>query len=236
MISRFIVGLAVCCCAFVAATGPVLAQSQPSCQYYQVTVPSLNVFAQPRADSSFISALAKSDFVCVIGEQAVPGDRSWLHITAKLAPQSQRTAMDGWAIKSALQPAGSSDVAALNAPPPAAAPKPQPAPATANAPPPDIFGHSAITFTGKITEGPTPVNGSSLAQLITGTPIYPPIEGLPDAVWKKTCNSCHQWNQQSLCVQAKLYAKDPKMTMRIQHPYGGPEKIAMMKWAQGGCQ
>ena len=239
MIGRFTACLIALCCAFAPSSGPVSAQQQPTCQYYQVNAPSLNVFSQPRADSSFVGALAKSDFVCVIGEQAVQGDRSWLHITAKLAPQSQRTAMDGWAIKSGLQLAGSSDVTALNAPaPPAAAPKPQPAPApaAANTPPPDIFGHSVITFTGKITEGPTPVNGSSLAQLITGTPIYPPIDGLPDAAWKKTCNNCHQWNQQSLCVQAKLYAKDPKMTMRIQHPYGGPEKIAMMKWAQGGCQ
>jgi hypothetical protein len=236
MIGRFTLCLIALCGTFAVSSGPALAQPQPGCQYYQVTVPSLNVFAQPRADSSFISALAKSDFVCVIGEQAVQGDRSWLHITAKLAPQSQRTAMDGWAIKSGLQPAASSDVAALNTPPPGAAPKPQPAPAAANVPPPDVFGNSVITFTGKITAGPTPVNGSSLAQLITGIPIYPPIEGLPDAVWKKTCNNCHQWNQQSLCVQAKLYAKDPKMTMRLQHPYGGPEKIAMMKWAQGGCQ
>jgi len=67
-------------------------------------------------------------------------------------------------------------------------------------------------------------------------PEFPPIDGLPEEVWKKTCNNCHQWNKQSLCVQAKIYANDPKMTLRIQHPYGGPEKIAMMKWAQGGCQ
>jgi hypothetical protein len=236
MIVRFIAIFALSFLALAASTAASPAQQQAACQYYQVNAPSLNVFSQPRADSSFVAALGKSDFVCVVGEQAVQGDRIWVHVTAKLAPQSQHTAMDGWAIKSALQPAAQADVAILTSAPPAAAPKPQPAPAAANAPPPDIFGHGVITFTGKITEGPTPVNGSSLAQLITGIPIYPPIEGLPDAVWKKTCNNCHQWNQQSLCVQAKLYAKDPKMTMRLQHPYGGPEKIAMMKWAQGGCQ
>ncbi len=93
-----------------------------------------------------------------------------------------------------------------------------------------------MTFTGKITEGPTPVNGSSLEQLIAGVPEFPPIDGLPDEVWRKTCNNCHQWNQQSLCVQAKIYAKDPKMALRKQHPFGGPEKVAMMKWAEGGCR
>jgi hypothetical protein len=226
-----------------------LAQPQASCQYYQVAAPSLNVFSQPRADSGFIAALAKSDFVCVVGEQDVQGDRTWVHITAKLAPRSPRTAMDGWAIKNALQPAAQADVAALAGAPPVAAPTPQSAPAVSNAAPPPkgtppaasstqspAFGQSVVTFTGKITEGPTPVNGSSLEQLINGVPTFPPIDGLPQEVWKKTCNSCHQWNKQSLCVQAKIYAKDPKMVMRIQHPYGGPEKIAMMKWAQGGCQ
>jgi hypothetical protein len=37
-------------------------------------------------------------------------------------------------------------------------------------------------------------------------------------------------------VQAKIYASDPKMAFRKQHPYGGPEKLAMMNWAQNGCQ
>ena len=236
MIKRFVICLVALCCALVATCATASAQQTPACQYYQVSAPSLNIFSQSRADSSFVAALGKSDFVCVVGEAAVQGDRTWVHITAKLAPKSQRTAMDGWAIKSALQPVAQADIAALTSAPPATAPNPQPAPAAANVPPPDVFGNGVITFTGKITAGPTPVNGSSLAQLIAGLPIYPPIEGLPDAAWKKTCNNCHQWNQQSLCVQAKLYAEDPKMTMRIQHPYGGPEKIAMMKWAQGGCQ
>jgi hypothetical protein len=242
MIKRFVICLVAAYGATFVTSGTASAQQRPACQYYQVNAPSLNVFSQPRADSGFIGALAKSDFLCVIGEQDVQGDRTWVHITAKLAPQSQRTAMDGWAIKSALQPAAPADIAALTSASPAAAPKPQSAPA-ASAAPPVVSGaqspapaKSVVTFTGKITAGPTPVNGSTLEQLINGVPEFPPIEGLPDAVWKKTCNNCHQWNQQSLCVQAKLYAKDPKMTMRIQHPYGGPEKIAMMKWAQGGCQ
>ena len=83
---------------------------------------------------------------------------------------------------------------------------------------------------------PPPLTGRSLEQLIAGVPIFPPIEGLPDNVWKKTCNNCHQWNQQTLCTQAGTYVKDPKMAFRVKHPYGGPEKTALMKWAEGGCQ
>jgi hypothetical protein len=241
MIKRFVICLVALCGALVATYATASAQQTPACQYYQVSAPSLNVFSQPRADSSFVGALAKSDFLCVIGEQNVQGDRPWVHITARLAPQSQRTAMDGWAIKSALQPATPADITALTSVPSAAAPKQQSAAAAPAAPPvaaaqPPAPGQSVVTFAGKITEGPTPVNGSTLEQLITGVPEFPPIDGLPEDAWKKTCNNCHQWNKQSLCVQAKIYANDPKMTLRIQHPYGGPEKIAMMKWAQGGCQ
>ena len=225
--------------ALAATAAPSSAQQQPACQYYQVAAPTLNVFAKPNGDASFVGTLAKNDFVCVIGEQDVTGDRTWSHIAAKITIPNKRTAMDGWAIKSALQPASASDVTALSAPPPVAAQSPPPAatpPAPASASSASAATASSqdtVTFNGTIKEGPTPINGSSLAQLIQSVPDFPPIEGLPEEAWKKTCNNCHQWNQQSLCVQAKLYVNDPKMMLRIQHPFGGPEKVAMMKWAQG---
>jgi len=230
------------CTLAVTASSSSAQQQQPACQYYQVAAPTLNVFAKPNGDASFVGTLAKNDFVCVIGEQYVTGDRTWSHIAAKITIPNKRTAMDGWAIKSALQPASASDVTALSAPPPVAAQSPPPAatpPAPASASSASAATASSqdtVTFNGTIKEGPTPINGSSLAQLIQSVPDFPPIEGLPEDAWKKTCNNCHQWNQQSLCVQAKLYVNDPKMMLRIQHPFGGPEKVAMMKWAQGGCK
>ena len=93
-----------------------------------------------------------------------------------------------------------------------------------------------IRYSQKLTSGGYPVQGFSLEELVRGVPEFPPIEGLPEDVWRKTCNNCHQWNQQSLCVQARIYAQDEKMAFRKKHPYGGPEKIAMMKWARQGCQ
>jgi hypothetical protein len=249
MIVRSVVVVAALCCTLAALVNPASAQQQPACQYYQVAASSLNVFAKPNGDASFVGTLAKNNFVCVIGEQDVTGDRTWSHVAAKIVAPNKRTAMDGWAIKSALQPASASDVAVLSAPlpvaaqspPPAATPAPKtPSASTPTSPPPvpaaAPSGQDAVTFNGIITEGPTPINGSSLAQLIKSVPDFPPIEGLPEDVWKKTCNNCHQWNQQSLCVQAKLYVNDPKMMLRIQHPFGGPEKVAMMKWAKGGCK
>jgi hypothetical protein len=242
MTGRFTALFATGFLALAATTSPSSAQQQPACQYYQVSAPTLNVFTKPNGDASFVGALARNDFVCVIGEQDVTGDRTWSHIAAKITAPNKRSAMDGWAIKSALQPASASDVTALSAPPPVAAPSPPPvatpsAPASASpASAAAASSQDTLTFNGIIKEGPTPINGSSLAQLIQSVPDFPPIEGLPEDAWKKTCNNCHQWNQQSLCVQAKLYVNDPKMMLRIQHPFGGPEKVAMMKWAQSGCK
>jgi len=108
---------------------------------------------------------------------------------------------------------------------------PPPAPSAQAAP----FDNEIVRWSQPITSGGYPVQGFSLEELVRGVPEYPPIDGLPEEVWRKTCNNCHQWNQQSLCVQAKLYAQDPTMAFRKQHPYGGPEKLAMMKWARQGC-
>ena len=81
-----------------------------------------------------------------------------------------------------------------------------------------------------------PVDGRSLEQLIAGIPTFPPVEGLEESVWKKTCDNCHKWNRETLCTQARVYAKDLAAARRKQHPAGGAEKITMVKWAESGCQ
>jgi hypothetical protein len=139
-------------------------------------------------------------------------------------------------------PASTAPSAALPAPTPAPSVPSAVAPPGPGPVPPAASSQSAqmeqeiIRFNQPINSGSYPVNGYSLAQLVRGVPEFPPIEGLPESVWRKTCDNCHQWNQQSLCVQAKIYAADPKMAFRKQHPYGGPEKTAMMNWAEHGCQ
>ena len=76
----------------------------------------------------------------------------------------------------------------------------------------------------------------SLEQLVQGVPLFPPIEGLDESIWKKNCNACHKWDRRTLCEQGATYIKDPKMALRGSHPYGGPEKVAIMQWAKTGCQ
>ena len=105
-------------------------------------------------------------------------------------------------------------------------------------PGPPIRAEDALRFDQPIPFGPVPVNGHSLAEITTTfTPLFAPIEGLPDEVWKgKHCTSCHQWNHERLCEQAATYVKAPRFALRIQHPFGGTLKVAMMRWAKSGCQ
>ncbi len=92
-------------------------------------------------------------------------------------------------------------------------------------------------FTDPITEGEAHIVGKSLAELIEGSPLYPPIEGLPDEVWKgKHCNDCHQWTQKDLCVQSTFYAEnDESFISRKEHPYGDTFKLNLRLWAKAGC-
>ena len=93
-----------------------------------------------------------------------------------------------------------------------------------------------LHFDKPIPFGPFPVNGRSIAQLADGIPLFPPMEGLDESIWKKTCRNCHQWDRRILCEQGASYAKNPKSALRHPHPYGGADKIALMNWAKGGCQ
>lgn len=80
--------------------------------------------------------------------------------------------------------------------------------------------------------------GRSLSTIFSTAPMFPPIEGLPDEIWKdKSCNSCHQWTRADLCVQAQTYIeKKPVKYQEKQHPFGGMLKINMRSWALGGCE
>jgi len=184
-----------------------------------------------------------------------PGQPTPASPAASLAPPPQ-TARSVTLPPAAPPPAQPPPNAASNvaAPPPAAPAPAQPPPSAASnvgapppppsspaavlptAPPAAPLGQDVIRFSDPITDPSSPLNGRSLEQLIAGVPLFPPFDGLPDDIWRKTCSNCHQWNRQSLCVQAKIYAQAAKMAYRKQHPYGGPEKIQMMEWAQSGCQ
>jgi uncharacterized caspase-like protein len=95
-----------------------------------------------------------------------------------------------------------------------------------------------VVFNEPLTEVPEEIAGKSIADLIAGSPLYPPIEGLPDEVWKEqTCSHCHQWTQADLCVQAQTYATAPaERTLSREHPLGTAFRGVLRVWAEGGCE
>jgi hypothetical protein len=212
----------------VDEVGDGLADAQErDCRFFTVAADDLNVFKEPRAASNFVVRLAKGDVVCAARGQPV-GDLVWIYVMFRLEEQNKKTPVNGWTVKRRLRPSESAELAArrralASAEPPAIGP-------------PRSVASDVVKFSEPITSGAYPVIGRSLAELIAGVPLFPPIEGLEESAWKKTCNNCHKWDKQTLCVQAGVYVKNPKAALRIKHPYGGPEKVAMMKWAEGGCQ
>ncbi|WP_297840646.1 caspase family protein [uncultured Roseibium sp.] len=95
---------------------------------------------------------------------------------------------------------------------------------------------AVIAFNAPLAMGEPDIATRSISELITGSPKFPPIEGLPEAVWKdKTCAACHQWEQANLCDQARTYVADKSRTIEKQHPYGGTFKNALRLWAEQGC-
>ncbi len=94
----------------------------------------------------------------------------------------------------------------------------------------------SLRFDAPVPHGAYPVRGKSIQELAASIPLNPPIVGLQEALWKKSCQSCHQWNRERLCEQGKSYINAPNDLMRHPHPYGGAYKVALMRWSMAGCK
>ena len=92
-----------------------------------------------------------------------------------------------------------------------------------------------LRFEQPVPFGPPPVYGNTIKNLADSIPLFPPIEGQDEALWKKNCSSCHKWDRQALCQQGANYLANPGNVLRQQHPFGGPFKVALMRWSKGGC-
>ena len=98
-------------------------------------------------------------------------------------------------------------------------------------------GGQQLTFTGPLPEGDPAVKGKAIADLIKGQPLFAPIEGIPDELWKgQQCSNCHQWTRELLCEQGKFYlSENATRSLGKEHPYGGTFKSNVGKWASAGC-
>jgi hypothetical protein len=238
MIRRIILSLALAC-------GAGAASAQDACTIYKVNTSLLNVSKDAGGDI-YNDALFDGDTACVTRLANVKGV-DWAFISHKMEG-ANRTPVEGWAALQYLQPAVPGAAAApaalptAAAPPPAAAVAPAPS-APAAAPPAASSGATAairpedvLRFDQPIPFGPYPLNGRSLQELINTVPMFSPIEGLEESLWKKNCTECHQWNQARLCEQAGTYVQTPRHALRVPHPFGGTIQIALMRWAKSGCQ
>jgi hypothetical protein len=243
MIRRIILSLGLVCAAGAASA------QEPACTLYKVNTSMLNVSKDAGGDI-YNDALFDGEVACVTKLANVKG-ADWAYITYKLEKGNTHTPVDGWAGLQYLQQASSAAgagaaprAAAPPAPPPVAAAPPPAAPPPAAAAPPVISSgavaairpEDVLRFNQPIPFGPFPVNGHSIQEMIDTTPMFPPIEGLEESIWKKKCTSCHQWNQARMCEQAGTYVKAPKFVLRVPHPFGGTLKLALMRWAISGCQ
>ena len=95
-----------------------------------------------------------------------------------------------------------------------------------------------ITFQSLLATGSPEIDGKSIEELLQGSPLFPPVKGLPDSYWlNQTCSNCHTWTRDALCDQAKVYlGKNAARSLAKQHPYGGFFKKGLRAWANGGCQ
>lgn len=94
-----------------------------------------------------------------------------------------------------------------------------------------------ILFRSLLSSDEPVVNGRSIEQLIAATPLYPPIEGLPESFWKdQSCDNCHQWTQETICEQAGTYTlANRERSLDKAHPFGGSFKQKLKSWAEAGC-
>ncbi|MBB95318.1 MAG: peptidase C14, caspase catalytic subunit p20 [Rhodobacteraceae bacterium] len=95
-----------------------------------------------------------------------------------------------------------------------------------------------IAFGDPLVSDVSQLSGRSISQVIRGSPVYPPIAGLPEAVWQnKSCSNCHQWTEAALCEQASRYlVAQAERSLDKPHPFGGAFKQALRDWASGGCR
>ncbi len=95
-----------------------------------------------------------------------------------------------------------------------------------------------VTFAEPFVDVDPALNGQSIQDLVAGSPLFAPIEGIPDSLWKgKECSSCHAWTQETLCDQGGFYNKQGLGAVdRKEHPYGGAFKREVMRWADRGCE
>jgi hypothetical protein len=244
------------------SAGP--SSAQDGCSYFELSSILVNVRRDPSRPGGYLDVLEKGDLACVTEQRKIE-DTAWAFVRKKTTETGDVSDVGGWANMRYLTPAsapaseaaparptpapevriepvkprdGTTTSAATSpgtavSPPTAAIPAAPRRQQTASAAP--VTGSDTLRFDEPLPFGAYPVRGRTLEALAAGEPLFSPIEGLEEGLWKKTCATCHKWNKERLCEQGSSYIKAAKYVLRHQHPYGGPYKLALMRWAKSGC-
>ena len=205
------------------ATLPRAQSTAPSAQElecnttYKVNTNEVNI-SKDAGGHIYIDVLEVGAVACITRRQNVDGGE-WGFVAHKTAKPNGTVPVNGWVAMRSMEQISSAKPTALSG-------MAQTATAAAD----------VLYFDQPVPFGPYPVNGQSLKQLAESVPLFPPIEGLDAALWKKKCDTCHKWNQARLCKQGETYVKAARYALRHQHPFGGAYKIALMKWSKSGCK
>lgn len=103
---------------------------------------------------------------------------------------------------------------------------------------PEVKPAAEITFTLPLVIGMDKLAGKSIEELIGLSPLFSPIEGLPEEMWKEQqCSDCHGWTKATLCDQGNTYATaSNERALTKTHPFGGGFKQNLRSWALTGCK
>jgi hypothetical protein len=214
-------------------------RAQTACKPHKVNAPILQVRKDAKIPGAYVSALQKGEIACVTDAPTV-GPQKFGYVVHKTIDGGAEVKVGGWAsviFMTPVQPGDNTAAATKTVPTAKSQPAPKPAgqpKAAAATPTPDVV-NDALRFDQPVPYGAPPVRGKTLKELVEGKPIFPPIEGLPKNLWQKSCASCHKWDAKTLCEQGGSYLTKAAEVFRHQHPYGGPYKLALMRWAKTGC-
>ena len=103
----------------------------------------------------------------------------------------------------------------------------------------DIFALlGPVTYDSPLMFGNDSVLGLTIPEVLQTSPLFPPVEGLPEALWKEqSCANCHSWDREMLCTQGQTYlGMDPNRYQEKPHPFGGAFKVNLRQWATNDCQ
>lgn len=97
---------------------------------------------------------------------------------------------------------------------------------------------NVVRYDAPLVAPGTAIDGILLSEITALSPMFPPVEGLPDEYWKaETCASCHEWNKERLCEQSNVYLNlSGQKSLEKPHPFNGVLKRNLKQWAAGGCE